>query len=181
MKRTLRLIAAAAILCAAAACKQDEPQAEKVVEITMATLQGTWEGSLEHDMAQGYMQKYRITFWDNTYTLWHAHQTYAPEKGETNSSIKTVGNKEEGIWVYGGGNLTLIPARLYASYFISNMDPLEYTVYPYNLDTMEADPWYESPDWVVEMTDETVWQVSLRENALNAKINMDTFVLAKKK
>ena len=181
MKKLIALAGMAVTVLVLAVCctkPSDKPEG-KTLEINETTLAGTWEGGLEHDMAQGYAQKYRITFSGKKYTLWHQHQRVDMVDGEWTDLIN-VGNKESGTWEYANGTLSLKASKQYASYFISNMSPLEYTYYDYNVDTMEADPWYESPDWVVEMAEVTQWGISLTEKALTAKINMDTFVLNKK-
>lgn len=165
-----------AVFCLAA-CNGDAPDTE-VVEINETTLKGTWEGSVEHDMAQGYTQKYRIAFDGNTYTVWHMYQEIVRVSGEY--KLENVGNKESGTWEYADGVLTMTPKKQFASHFISSMSPLEYTIYVYDVDTMESNPWYETPEYFVETAEKTTWTVVLRGDTLEAKINMDTFQLKKK-
>ena len=43
---------------------------------------------------------------------------------------------------------------------------------------MESDPWYVSS--FASTLEDAVWTVSLKDDALTARINMDTFTLKKK-
>ena len=186
------VLSAALLACLFAGCDktQKSDDEDKTVEITEATLSGTWEGSVEADFAQGYPQKWRIRFDGNAYTTWHTHKT----EGSVNDDIqglKTVGNKEQGTWEYVGGVLTLTPAKQWASYVITSLSPAKYTYYPYDEDTMECSDWYVVPESQIasgvasDVADGTGWfisrwkQVTLSGKTLSVKINMDTFKLVK--
>jgi len=183
MKRSIVRISTAALLALAvsglfASCDPEETQNEnETVEVTEASLQGTWQGEVEKDMAQGYFQKYRVSFSGKNYTLWHAYQELIKADGEF--SLETVGDKEKGTWEYADGKLTFTPKEQFASHFISNLSPMEYTIYAYSPETMEAETWYETPSAFVETAEPKVWSVSLTKTALTVKIRMDTFVLEK--
>ena len=169
MKKYILLTLLCAIPLLFAACQKNDPK--KTVEINESTLRGTWEGAVEHDYGQGYRQKYRVTFDGKSYTMWHMHQE-ADKDG-----LHAVGDKYKGTWSYSGGKITFKATEWSASYFISSMSPLEYTFYSYNENTMESDPWYVSS--FASTLEDAVWTVSLKDNVLSARINMDTFALKK--
>lgn len=194
MKKIVVLsVALLAFLFAGCDKTQKTDDEEKTVEITEATLSGTWEGGVEADFAQGYPQKWRIRFEGKAYTTWHTHKTAGSIKDEV-QGLKTVGNKEKGTWEYADGVLTLTPKEQFASYY-QEMKPDYslggYVYYEYNEDTMEAVQWYVTSQTMIEsgiardIADGTDWyiskwkQVSLIGNTLSVKINMDTFKLVK--
>lgn len=196
MKRILAFLTAALALIAVSSCEEtgkDEPEDDKL-EVNEANLQGTWEGGVEHDFAQGYPQRWRIQISGKDYTTWHTHQTAGTTYDEV-QGLKTVGNKEKGTWAYADGVLTLTPKEQYASYY-QKMNP-DYSLggnvyYEYNESTMEAVQWYETSQAIIEngiasdIADGTDWyiskwkNVSLTKTSLTIKINRDTFVLEKK-
>ena len=183
MKKFLALATMAAALLAAVSCEpgvngnNDEP---KNLEVTAENLAGTWECFVEHDFAQGYEQKYRVTFKGENYTMWHMHQVLYNETGEW-GSLTRVGNKYSGTWEYADGTITFTPQKAYASYFQNSIDPPKYTYYLYNTDTMESDPWYETPEYFIEYLDKPEWRVlSFTKDALTVKVNMDTFAMEPK-
>ncbi len=172
------------------ACGDDDTNEPPKEKVTAETLKGTWDGSIDHDYAQGYYQRWRIHFDGKKYTSWHTHLV----AGSVNDSIqglKTVGNKEEGTWEYTGGNLVLTPEKQWASYVITSLDPLKYTYYKYYPESMEAEQWYETPELIVKSGVEedkqsstnyyiSSWQVlAINEQVLTVKINNNTFNLAK--
>lgn len=182
MKKILTLFCMAAAMMLALSCDPENADDNTVsLEINAQNLAGTWEVYVEHDFAQGYAQKYRITFsGENAYTMWHMHQEPKNETGEW-GSLTNVGNKYSGAWEYADGILSLNPTKSYSSYFQNSMSPVKYTYYLYNTETMESDPWYETPEVFVQY-DKAEWTVkSLTKEAFTVKINMDTFVLEKKK
>ena len=181
------------------ACGDDDDKSPKddTVKVTEETLKGTWDGVLEHDMAQGYYQRWRVQFDGKNYTSWHTHQTVGSTKDDE-QGIKTVGDKEQGTWEYVDGALLLTPKKMWASYYFE-MTSLQtgdgkYVYYNYNPDTMEADQWYEtSEDHVKYMVEQDLkasspeaymyikyWPVvSLTKSEVSFKINMDVFKLKK--
>lgn len=166
------------------------PEIPDEVEISEEALKGTWDGEVEHDFAQGYYQRWRIAFDGNSYTSWHTHQT-AGATGDDVQGLKTVGNKEQGTWEYKDGTLVLTPSKQWASYVITSMSPTKYTYYNYNIETMESDQWYETPDYVLQqgierdLQDGTDWYISkwlvtdFTNTQLSIMINRDTFKLTK--
>lgn len=181
MKRLFIILGVAALAFFAVSCmKKDAEGGDATTEVNETTLKGTWEIDIPADYAQGYHRKYRITFDGQDYTLWTMHQmaTFTEEKQD---GIHDVGNKESGSWTFAGGSLTLKAKKMFASYFISNMSPLEYTFYDYNVETMESNPWFETMEELVATMEPTVWtHVSVRNNQLRARINMDNVVFEKK-
>jgi hypothetical protein len=190
----LQYLLFAAIALIAVACNNDDKkdqEDEKTIEITEAFLNGTWEGGVEADLAQGYPQNWRIKFDGNEYTTWHTHQTVGTINDDV-EGLKTVGNKEKGTWTYADGILTLTPQQQWASYAITSMTPMKYSYYEYNTETMEAVQWYETSASLIEMGIESDLQndtdfyvkklkvVSCTNNSISIKINMDTFKLDKK-
>lgn len=157
-----------------------EKQSSENIVLDETTLAGTWEGGIEHDFGQGYARKYRITFSGNNFTMWQMHQVAKMVNGEY-TEVVNVGNKYSGTWESSGSTLKFTAQKAYASYFISNMSPLEYTYYNYNAETMESDPWYETPEILVSTIEIQDWAVNmLTSSSLTVKINMDTFILDKK-
>ena len=162
---------------------------DKTPEVTEAKLKGIWDGSLEQDFAQGYLQRWRIQFDGKNYTSWHTHQTVGTIYDEP--GLKTVGNKEKGTWKYDDGVLVLTPTNQYASYVITSMDPMKHTFYNYNPETMECDEWYETPEILIQegierdLQDGTDFYISkwpvvgFTDSELSIKVNMDVFVLKK--
>lgn len=182
MKKLLLLAGVFAAMLFAVSCNPiEDPEEKNSLLVTAENLAGTWEAFVEHDFAQGYQQKYRIKFDGESYTMWHMHQEPQCIDG-VYGSLVCVGDKYSGKWEYSGGKLVLTHSAWSASSFISNMNPLSYTYYSYNVDTMESNPWYESSEWVVSTLDKDEWTVIfLSKTQLKVKINMDTFVLEKKK
>ncbi len=175
MKKLLTLIGSILFLLLPVSCDKvkTEPDNDEI------KLEGTWEGSIEADMAQGYRQKYRVTFNGDNYTLWHMHQEFLPQDGK--HSLYDVGQKETGTWTYSDGQLVFTPKTRSDSYYMTGINPPEYVINPYNVDTMEANPWHEWPENQVSHLDKRVWtNLSQRGNKLNARINMDLFTLTKK-
>lgn len=170
MKKYILLTLLFALPLLFAACEKNDPKKEE--EINETTLRGTWEGAVEHDYGQGYQQKYRVAFDGKSYTMWHMHQE-ADKDG-----LHNVGDKYKGTWSYANGKITFKATEWSASHFISSLSPLEYTFYSYDVNTMEASPWYVSS--FADTLEDAVWTVSLKSGKLQAKINMDTFVLQKK-
>jgi hypothetical protein len=170
---------------------------DKTPEITEAKLKGIWDGSLEHDFAQGYYQRWRIQFDGKNYTSWHTHLTAGSTKDDV-QGVKTVGNKEQGTWEYVDGALVLTPKKMWASYYFA-MTSIQtgdgkYVYYNYNPETMEADEWYETPEDLVKAGVEQdlnasnpiaymyikSWPVvGFADTELSIKINMDVFKLDK--
>lgn len=192
----LSLFVAAFTLSACGDDKDDNPPKDEKIEVTEANLKGTWDGSLEHDFAQGYYQRWRVQFDGKNYTSWHTHLTAGTINDEV-QGVKTVGNKEQGTWEYKDGKLILTPAKQWASYYLtakSLNDPYYTVYYNYNPETMEADQWYETPEALIKAGIErdledgingneftiSAWSVvGLTKTELSVKINMDTFKLKK--
>ena len=168
-------------------------QTTSQLTVSEETLQGTWDGYLEHDFAQGYYQRWRIHFDGKNYTSWHTHLTAGSTNDEV-QGLKTVGDKAEGTWEYKDGKLVLTPKKMYASYYLtakSINDPYYYVYYNYNAETMESDTWYETADYIIAAGIERDIQdgaddgfylrrwpvVSLTKTTLSVKINMDVFNL----
>ena len=172
MKKYLLLTLLCALPLFFAACEKNNNSTKEETQINESTLRGTWEGAVEHDFGQGCKQKYRVSFDGKAYTMWHMYQN-ADKDG-----LHDVGDKYQGSWEYAGGRITFKATAWSASYFISSISPLEYTYYDYNVNTMESNPWYVSS--FADTLEDAVWTVSLKGNELQAKINMDTFVLMKK-
>ena len=183
MKKILLLAGVFAAMFITASCDpSDDPDngGRDGLEVTAENLKGTWEAFVEHDFAQGYQQKYRIKFDGQNYTMWHMHQEPQCMDGK-HGDLVCVGDKYSGKWEYTDGKIILTPERWLYSSWISNMSPLSYTYNPYNVETMEADPWKEADSWIVETLGKDEWGVvSLNKKALTVKINMDTFKLEKK-
>ena len=191
MKKIFALSLAA--LALVAACEQtNKDKDEETVAVTEANLQGTWEGSVEHDFAQGYPQAWRIKFEGKTYTTWHTHQTAGTINDEV-QGLKTVGNKEKGTWAYEDGVLVLTPSEQYASYYEVLVGSSFKGVYnEYNTQTMESSDWYVTSAAVIQsgierdLQDGTDWyikqwkNVKLTNTTLTITINRDKFVLVKK-
>lgn len=179
MKKLLLLVGVFAALSLITSCDPSENDRDNL-EVTAENLQGTWEAFVEHDFAQGYQQKYRIKFDGQNFTMWHMHQEPKKE-GDEWGPLTEVGDKYSGKWEYNEGKLTFSHEQWWYSSWISSMNPLRYTYNPYNVETMEADPWGEASSGIVEMLEKDEWGViSLTKNALTVKINMDTFKLEKK-
>ena len=194
MNRFFALTLAALALVAVSCEEVGNDKDDQTVEVTEANLQGTWEGSVEHDFAQGYPQTWRIKFEGKTYTSWHTHLTAGTINDDV-QGLKTVGNKEKGTWEYSGGTLVLTPAEQYASYYETLIGSSFKGVYrDYNTETMESSDWYATSQAVIQSgverdlqdEDGTCWYISkwknvkLTKTTLTIKINMDTFVLTKK-
>ena len=177
MKKLFLVLSAAVLVLVALSCtKKNADEKETAMEVNETSLKGTWEVDIVNDFAQGYHRKYRIEFNGKNYTFWDMHQM-----ASTGEDLHDVGNKEKGTWTFANGNLTLKASKMFASYFISNMSPLEYTFYDYNVETMESNPWFETNEDLVAMMDPTVWaNVSVSATQLKARINMDNVVFEKK-
>ena len=171
----------------------NEPPKVETVKVTEETLKGTWDATIEHDMAQGYSQRRRLYFDGKNYTSWHTHLT-AGTINDADQGLKTVGNKEQGTWEYVDGKLILTPSKQWASYYLTakSLNDPYYTVYlDYNAETMESSEWYETSESIIkdgvarDIRDNTDWYiqkwsvVSLTKTELSLKINMDVFKLSK--
>ena len=187
----LSLFVAAFTLSACGDDKDDNPPKDEKIEVTEANLKGTWDGSLEHDFAQGYYQRWRVQFDGKNYTAWHTHQITGTIYNE-DMSLKTVGDKEQGTWEYKDGALILTPKKMWASYYLTAKSIDDYKTYyvyrNYNTDTMESDEWYETPEEFVERDLENgtdfylkKWPVaSFTKTELTVSVNRDVFKLNKK-
>ena len=189
------LFVAAFTLSACGDDKDDNPPKDEKIEVTEANLKGTWDGSLEHDFAQGYYQRWRVQFDGKNYTAWHTHQITGTIYNE-DMSLKTVGDKEQGTWEYKDGALILTPKKMWASYYLTakSIDDFKtYYVYRnYNTDTMESNEWYEISEASVKSGVERdlengtdfylkKWPVAgFTKTELTVKVNMDVFKLNKK-
>ena len=61
MKRILAILTAAlALMAVSCEGNKSDDDDDDTIEVTEANLQGTWEGAVEHDFAQGYPQRWRI-------------------------------------------------------------------------------------------------------------------------
>ena len=181
------------------ACGDDDtnnPPKDETLKVTAENLKGTWDATIEHDMAQGYYQRRRILFDGQNYTSWHTHLT-AATINDADQSVKTVGNKEQGTWEYKDRMLILTPSKQWSSYYLTGdyMTGTYYTVIlNYNPETMESTEWYETPDVILQSGIESdlsdgingnefyisAWPVvSLTKTELSLKINMDVFKLIK--
>ena len=174
--------------------KDDNPPKDEKIEVTEANLKGTWDGSLEHDFAQGYYQRWRVQFDGKNYTAWHTHQITGTIYNE-DMSLKTVGDKEQGTWEYKDGALILTPKKMWASYYLTAKSIDDYKTYyvyrNYNTDTMESNEWYEISEASVKSGVERdlengtdfylkKWPVvGLTKTDLTVKVNMDVFKLNK--
>ena len=193
----LSLFVAAFTLSACGDDKDDNPPKDEKIEVTEANLKGTWDGSVEHDFAQGYYQRWRVQFDGKNYTSWHTHQIVGTINDQ-DMSLKTVGNKEQGTWEYKDDILILTPKKMWASHYLTAKtinDPY-YTVYlDYNPETMECTEWYETSEFLIQQgikddlkdgingneTTISVWPVvGLTKTDLSVRINKDIFKLNKK-
>jgi hypothetical protein len=174
----------------------NNPPKDGTLEVTAENLNGTWDATIENDMAQGYYQRRRLHFDGKNYISWHTHLTAGSINDEV-QGVKTVGNKEQGTWEYTGGKLILTPSKQWASYYLtakSLNDSYYYVYLDYNVETMESSEWYETPDYILQSGIESdlsdgingnefyisVWPVvSLTKTELSLKINMDVFKLTK--
>jgi hypothetical protein len=192
----LSLFVAAFTLSACGDDKDDNPPKDEKIEVTEANLKGTWDGSVEHDFAQGYYQRWRVQFDGKNYTAWHTHQIVGTINDQ-DMSLKTVGNKEQGTWEYKDDALILTPKKMWASYYLTAKtinDPY-YTVYlDYNPETMECTEWYETSEYIIQQGIErdledgingnemtiSVWSVvGFTKTDLSVRINKDIFKLNK--
>jgi hypothetical protein len=171
---------------------------DKTPEVTEAKLKGILDGSLEHDFAQGYYQRWRVQFDGKNYTSWRTHQMVGTTNNE-DQSLQTVGSKSQGTWEYVDGALVLTPEKMWDSYYqtaddYQTMSNLRYVFNSYNTETMEASPWYEFSELIIKSCVENekksgnpqtymyikYWPVvSLTAKELTVRINMDTFKLTK--
>ena len=191
----LSLFVAAFTLSACGDDKDDNPPKDEKIEVTEANLKGTWDGSLEHDFAQGYYQRWRVQFDGKNYTAWHTHQITGTIYNE-DMSLKTVGDKEQGTWEYKDGALILTPKKMWASYYLTAKSIDDYKTYyvyrNYNTDTMESNEWYEISEASVKSGVERdlengtdfylkKWPVaSFTKTELTVSVNRDVFKLNKK-
>lgn len=194
----LSLFVAAFTLSACGDDKDDgnKPPKDESLAVTESNLKGIWDGSLEHDFAQHYYQRWRVQFDGKEYTAWHTSQMIGSIKDDV-QGLKTVGNKEQGTWEYKDGILVLTPKKMWASY-VFQMNSIEtgdgkYVYYNYNKETMESDEWYETPEEFVKSGVEREqnsegsalfylkkWPVvGLTKTDLTVKVNMDVFKLNK--
>ena len=191
----LSLFVAAFTLSACGDDKDDNPPKDEKIEVTEVNLKGTWDGSLEHDFAQGYYQRWRVQFDGKNYTAWHTHQITGTIYNE-DMSLKTVGDKEQGTWEYKDGALILTPKKMWASYYLTAKSIDDYKTYyvyrNYNTDTMESNEWYEISEASVKSGVERdlengtdfylkKWPVaSFTKTELTVSVNRDVFKLNKK-
>ena len=191
----LSLFVAAFTLSACGDDKDDNPPKDEKIEVTEANLKGTWDGSLEHDFAQGYYQRWRVQFDGKNYTAWHTHQITGTIYNE-DMSLKTVGDKEQGTWEYKDGALILTPKKMWASYYLTAKSIDDYKTYyvyrNYNTDTMESNEWYEISEASVKSGVERdlengtdfylkKWPVAgFTKTELTVSVNRDVFKLNKK-
>ena len=191
----LSLFVAAFTLSACGDDKDDNPPKDEKIEVTEANLKGTWDGSVEHDFAQGYYQRWRVQFDGKNYTAWHTHQIVGTIYNE-DMSLKTVGDKEQGTWEYKDGALILTPKKMWASYYLTAKSIDDYKMYyvyrNYNTDTMESNEWYEISEASVKSGVERdlengtdfylkKWPVAgFTKTDLSVRINKDVFKLNKK-
>ena len=189
------LFVAAFTLSACGDDKDDNPPKDEKIEVTEANLKGTWDGSLEHDFAQGYYQRWRVQFDGKNYTAWHTHQIIGTIYNE-DMSLKTVGDKEQGTWEYKDGALILTPKKMWASYYLTAKSIDDYKTYyvyrNYNTDTMESNEWYEISEASVKSGVERdlengtdfylkKWPVAgFTKTELTVSVNRDVFKLNKK-
>ena len=189
------LFVAAFTLSACGDDKDDNPPKDEKIEVTEANLKGTWDGSLEHDFAQGYYQRWRVQFDGRNYTAWHTHQITGTIYNE-DMSLKTVGDKEQGTWEYKDGALILTPKKMWASYYLTAKSIDDYKTYyvyrNYNTDTMESNEWYEISEASVKSGVERdlengtdfylkKWPVAgFTKTELTVSVNRDVFKLNKK-
>ena len=189
------LFVAAFTLSACGDDKDDNPPKDEKIEVTEANLKGTWDGSLEHDFAQGYYQRWRVQFDGRNYTAWHTHQITGTIYNE-DMSLKTVGDKEQGTWEYKDGALILTPKKMWASYYLTAKSIDDYKTYyvyrNYNTDTMESNEWYEISEALVKSGVERdlengtdfylkKWPVAgFTKTELTVSVNRDVFKLNKK-
>ena len=189
------LFVAAFTLSACGDDKDDNPPKDEKIEVTEANLKGTWDGSLEHDFAQGYYQRWRVQFDGKNYTAWHTHQITGTIYNE-DMSLKTVGDKEQGTWEYKDGALILTPKKMWASYYLTAKSIDDYKTYyvyrNYNTDTMESNEWYEISEALVKSGVERdlengtdfylkKWPVAgFTKTELTVSVNRDVFKLNKK-
>lgn len=189
------LFVAAFTLSACGDDKDDNPPKDEKIEVTEANLKGTWDGSLEHDFAQGYYQRWRVQFDGKNYTAWHTHQITGTIYNE-DMSLKTVGDKEQGTWEYKDGALILTPKKMWASYYLTAKSIDDYKTYyvyrNYNTDTMESNEWYEISEASVKSGVERdlengtdfylkKWPVAgFTKTELTVSVNRDVFKLNKK-
>ena len=190
----LSLFVAAFTLSACGDDKDDNPPKDEKIEVTEANLKGTWDGSLEHDFAQGYYQRWRVQFDGKNYTAWHTHQITGTIYNE-DMSLKTVGDKEQGTWEYKDGALILTPKKMWASYYLTAKSIDDYKTYyvyrNYNTDTMESNEWYEISEASVKSGVERdlengtdfylkKWPVAgFTKTDLSVRVNRDVFKLNK--
>ena len=190
----LSLFVAAFTLSACGDDKDDNPPKDEKIEVTEANLKGTWDGSLEHDFAQGYYQRWRVQFDGKNYTAWHTHQITGTIYNE-DMSLKTVGDKEQGTWEYKDGALILTPKKMWASYYLTAKSIDDYKMYyvyrNYNTDTMESNEWYEISEASVKSGVERdlengtdfylkKWPVAgFTKTDLSVRVNRDVFKLNK--
>lgn len=114
---------------------------DKTPEVTEAKLKGIWDGSLEHDFAQGYYQRWRVQFDGKNYTSWRTHQMVGTAS-QADLGLQTVGSKSQGTWEYVDGALVLTPEKMWDSYYqtaddYQTMSNLRYVFNSYNTETME--------------------------------------------
>jgi hypothetical protein len=167
-------------------------------QVNEETIKGIWDGSLEHDFAQGYYQRWRVQFDGKNYTSWRTHQMVGTAS-QADLGLQTVGSKSQGTWEYVDGALVLTPEKMWDSYYqtaddYQTMSNLRYVFNSYNTETMEASPWYEFSELIIKSCVENekksgnpqtymyikYWPVvSLTAKELTVRINMDTFKLTK--
>ena len=176
----------------------NKPPKDETVKVTEESLKGIWDGALEHDMAQGYYQRWRVQFDGKNYTSWRTHQMVGTAK-QADLGLQTVGSKSQGTWEYVDGALVLTPEKMWDSYYqtaddYQTMSNLRYVFNSYNTETMEASPWYEFSELIIKSCVESekksgnpqtymyikYWPVvSLTAKEMTVRINMDTFKLTR--
>lgn len=190
MKRIL-LFALAAFTLFAVSCGGNKDNGDDdgpSLEINAANLAGIWEVDIEHDIAQGYHRKYRISFDGQNYTLWTMQQEALKlDKNSSEYTMKDVGDKYMGTWEYSGGKLTMTHTNWWSSHQMKydTWDDYQtgkyyYVANEYDVVTMEANPWIDLNDNASMLTP-TEWTLqTLTATTLKARINMDNVTFRKK-
>ena len=191
MKKLFTLLSLSALVMFAVSCGDKKDGGDDgngggtTLEINAANLAGTWEVDIEHDFAQGYHRKYRISFDGQNYTLWTMHQDiYQLDKDSSEWTLKDVGDKYKGTWAYASGKLTMTHTHWWSSHRLVYDDfqtgKTHAEVNPYDTETMEANPWFDFTN-NASLLDPEEWTLqSLTATTLKARINMDNVTFAKK-
>ena len=156
---------------------------EDSLELTEANLEGTWESSVFVDFAQGYQRKYRLAISGSSYAMWKAYQEFLKVQGDDQGQVYLVGDKYSGSWSVSGKTLILKPSDWKASHRLVyddfNTGKTHAEVNPYDINTMEATPWFDCSNSASLLDPDTWTVVSLQKDKLKVRINMDVVVLEK--